>query len=52
MSLSSGVKFRAYPTEKLEEVLSLWIGCQRLVYNAKVAENNYFCTYFVTALSL
>jgi len=24
--------------EKQQEVLSQWIGCQRLIYNAKVAE--------------
>ena len=27
LCLSSRVKFRAYPTEKQEEVLSQWVGC-------------------------
>ena len=35
----------AYPTEKQQEVLSQWIGCQRLIYNTKVAEDHYFCTF-------
>ncbi len=52
MSPSGGVKFRAYPTEKLQEVLTLWIGCQRLIYNAKAAWNNYFCTFRNHALAL
>jgi putative transposase len=52
MSLSGGVKFGAYPTEKQREVLSQLIGCQRLVYNAKAAEDHYFCTFRHHSLSL
>ncbi len=52
MSLSSGIKFRAYPTELQQEELSKWIGCQRFIYNAKVTENRYFCTFRRHALSL
>ena len=52
MSLSSGVKFRAYPTKKQQEVLSQWIGCQRLIYNAKVAEDHYFRTFRNHSLAL
>src|SRR5271169_1475189 len=52
MSLSSGVKYRAYPTEKQLVVLSQWIGCQRLIYNAKVAEDHYFRTFRNHCLAL
>jgi len=45
MTLSSGIKFRCYPTEKQKRALSQWMGCQRLIYNAKVAEDEYFRTF-------
>ncbi len=48
---TSGVKFRAYPTEKQQEELSQWIGCQRLIYNAKVSETKYFYTFRKHSLS-
>ncbi len=51
-AISSGVKFRAYPTEKQKEVLSQWIGCQRFIYNAKVSEAKYFRTFRNHSLSL
>jgi putative transposase len=35
-----GVKFRAYPTNEQVKVLSQWIGCARVIYNCKVAEDN------------
>lgn len=52
MSLSSGVKFRCYPTPEQEKILSEWIGCQRVIYNAKVAEDRYFRTFRNHSLSL
>lgn len=52
MSLLSGVKFRCYPSPKQEKVLSEWIGCQRVVYNAKVAEDRYFRKFRDHSLSL
>lgn len=52
MSMSSGIKFRAYPTEQQAEMLSQWIGCQRLIYNAKVAEDRYFLAFSRSALNL
>jgi putative transposase len=52
MILSSGAKFRAYPTEKQKEVLSQWIGCQRFIYNAKVSEAKYFRTFRDHSLAL
>jgi len=42
-SLQSGVRFRAYPGDDLAQVLAQWIGCQRVIYNAKVDEDRLFC---------
>lgn len=52
MVLSSGVKFRCYPDSYQARVLSAWIGCQRFIYNAKVAEERYFRRYQEKALAL
>lgn len=41
-SYQSGVKFRAKPSKAMQVTLNQWIGCQRVVYNAKVAEDRYF----------
>lgn len=41
-SYQSGVKFRAYPQKPMQITLNQWIGCQRVIYNAKVAEDQYF----------
>ncbi len=38
----NGYKFRLYPNAKQEQILLRWIGCQRLIYNAKVQEDRYF----------
>ncbi|HYA86612.1 MAG TPA: helix-turn-helix domain-containing protein [Nitrospirota bacterium] len=51
MILSSGNKFRCYPTEDQKRVLSQWMGCQRLIYNAKVEEDRYFRTVSRKALA-
>ncbi|MBW1987670.1 MAG: transposase [Deltaproteobacteria bacterium] len=50
--MSSGVKFRCYPNPEQEKILSEWIGCQRVIYNAKVAEDRYFRTFRNHSLSL
>lgn len=34
-----GVKFRAYPTKEQAKTFSQWIGCARVIYNCKVAED-------------
>ena len=34
-----GVKFRAYPTKEQQKILSEWIGCARVIYNCKVAQD-------------
>jgi putative transposase len=38
----NGYKFRLYPNSEQEQILLQWIGCQRLIYNAKVQEDRYF----------
>lgn len=37
-----GYRFRLYPTREQERTLLRWIGCQRLIYNAKVSEDRYY----------
>src|SRR5208337_3872839 len=50
--MASGVKFRAYPNTTQSAILTCWIGCQRFVYNSKVAEDRYFRTFRNHALAL
>ncbi|MGO9611430.1 MAG: RNA-guided endonuclease InsQ/TnpB family protein [Dissulfurispiraceae bacterium] len=50
--MASGVKFRAYPNSKQCAILNCWIGCQRFIYNCKVAEDSYFRTFANHALAL
>ena len=40
--MQQGFQFRAYPSKVVAEMLRRWIGCQRFIYNAKVAEDRYF----------
>jgi putative transposase len=40
--LQSGVRFQALPTPEMRVHLSQWIGCQRVIYNAKVSEDQLF----------
>ena len=42
VSLVNGYKFRLSPSKVQEQILLRWIGCQRLIYNAKVQEDRYF----------
>ncbi len=42
MAVLSGIKFRCYPTTEQSDILAQWMGCQRFIYNAKVAEERYF----------
>jgi len=37
-----GIKMRAWPTSQQKKVLSQWMGCSRLIYNAKCDEQEYF----------
>ena len=38
----NGYQFRLCPTKEQEQILLRWIGCRRLIYNAKVSEDRYF----------
>ena len=38
----NGYKFRLYPNPEQQQILPRWIGCQRLIYNAKVQEDRYY----------
>ena len=38
----NGYKFRLYPDAEQQQILLRWIGCQRLIYNAKVQEDRYY----------
>ena len=37
----NGYRFRLYPNLEQEQILLRWIGCQRLISNAKVQEDRY-----------
>ena len=50
--MTSGVRFRAYPTAVLQSTLRRWIGHQRFIYNAKVRELRYFRTFARHSLAL
>jgi putative transposase len=40
--LTTGSRFRAYPTRAQTQTLARWIGCQTVIYSAKAAENRYY----------
>ena len=40
--MHNGYRFRLYPTPEQTQILLRWIGCQRVIYNAKVSEDRYF----------
>ncbi|WP_408602119.1 RNA-guided endonuclease InsQ/TnpB family protein [Pseudomonas sp. PLMAX] len=46
----NGIRCRAYPTPDQQKMLAQWIGCARVIYNAKVAEMEYFQTFRRKAL--
>jgi putative transposase len=48
----NGIRCRAYPTPDQQKVLAQWIGCARVIYNAKVAEMEYFHTFRRKALGV
>jgi len=52
MAISSGAKFRCYPTRVQKQILSQWMGCQRVIYNAKVDEYRHFRTFSRKAVAL
>lgn len=48
----SGVKFVAQPSGLLQTSLNQWIGCQRVVYNAKTDEDRYYFGFRKKQLAL
>ncbi|MBB4861269.1 putative transposase [Pseudomonas nitritireducens] len=46
----NGIRCRAHPTTEQAKKLAQWIGCARLIYNAKVSEMQYFRTFSRKAL--
>lgn len=38
----TGIKLRAHPTEKQKLILNQWMGCARVIWNAKCKEENYY----------
>jgi putative transposase len=48
----NGIRCRAYPTPDQQITLAQWIGCSRVIYNAKVAEMEYFQTFRRKALGI
>lgn len=40
-----GVRFKANPTHRQKQILSQWMGCARLIWNAKCEEERYFTTF-------
>ncbi|MGI2173270.1 RNA-guided endonuclease InsQ/TnpB family protein [Shewanella ulleungensis] len=41
----TGIKLRANPTSNQKLILSQWMGCARLIWNAKVDEEKYYRTF-------
>jgi len=41
----TGIKLKANPTSNQKLILSQWMGCARLVWNAKVSEEKYYRTF-------
>ena len=50
--MSSGVRFRCYPSKDQSSILFQWIGHQRFIYNSKVEEERYFRTFRNHSLAL
>lgn len=50
--MMNGIRCRAYPTPDQQNTLAQWIGCARVIYNAKVAEMEYFYTFSRKALGV
>jgi putative transposase len=40
-----GIRFKANPTDRQKLILSQWMGCARLIWNAKCAEERYYATF-------
>ena len=40
-----GIKYKANPTEEQKLILSQWMGCSKVIWNAKCEEEKYLSTY-------
>ena len=50
--MHNGYRFRLYPSKEQAQTLLRWIGCQLVIYNAKVKEDRYFRRFRNKALAL
>jgi putative transposase len=50
--LLKGIKFKASPSSELKIILSQWMGCARMIYNAKCDEEKYLSTFARKYLSV
>lgn len=41
----TGIRYKAYPSDQQASVLSQWIGCARVIWNAKCNEDEYLRTF-------
>lgn len=41
----TGIRYKATPTDHQAQVLSQWIGCARVIWNAKCDEDRYLRTF-------
>lgn len=41
----TGIRFKAYPTAEQAQTLSQWLGCARVIWNAKCDEDKYLRTF-------
>jgi putative transposase len=45
MILQTGIRLKANPTISQQQTLAQWIGCARVIWNAKCAEHQYLSSY-------
>lgn len=50
--MHNGYQFRLYPSREQAQKLLRWVGCQRVIYNAKVTEDRYFRRFRNKTLAL
>lgn len=43
--IMQGIRFKAYPTKAQKLTLSQWMGCARLIWNAKCEDDRYYSTF-------
>jgi putative transposase len=41
----TGIRYKAYPTSHQAEIFSQWVGCAKLIWNAKCQEDKYLRTF-------